>query len=451
MIRYVKLENFMSFTDVCVDFMKNKSKIKSTAIIYGENSSGKTNLATSFHTLYESIRTLSASKDFNEIMNRYMNGNEDLHVYNELKKMFSFRYKDTAAIIDKYKTIDSEENMVLEFGISLKGKNSVYHIEYNSEEIVKEFLELENKKSTTTLFYIDAFKENVIINKEIYKDETYNDEIINYLEKYWGKHSLMSVFNFEESDKKRGYLKSKMSKSFIDILYYLESICTKVKESTKEYGFIDTKNPILSDLEEGRIKSKEEKMLIQIEFIVNEIFTKLYSDVKKAYYKKKISDNTIEYSLYLKKRISGKIIDIPFSRESQGTSNLLNLLPYIIAAIEGKTVVIDEIDSGIHDILLRDLFKNISDYLTNGQLIITTHNTLLLESMIPKENIYVIQIDKDTRKRIVPITNEGRIEKNVNPRKKYLSGAYKGIPIIHPIDFDKIMTIFLNKNESRKD
>ena len=50
---------------------------------------------------------------------------------------------------------------------------------------------------------------------------------------------------------------------------------------------------------------------------------------------------------------------------------------------------IDEIDNGIHDVLMKNIIMSIKDEIT-GQLIITTHNTLLLE-VLPKENIYIFK------------------------------------------------------------
>lgn len=79
------------------------------------------------------------------------------------------------------------------------------------------------------------------------------------------------------------------------------------------------------------------------------------------------------------------------------------MLPFLLASIEGSTVIIDEFDSGIHDLLSRSLIKSIFKDIS-GQLIMTTHNTSLMDNTtsvdnnpslpdIPAECIYTINED----------------------------------------------------------
>ena len=134
--------------------------------------------------------------------------------------------------------------------------------------------------------------------------------------------------------------------------------------------------------------------------------------------------------------IYGKLKDIDFALESTGTQNILELIPYFISACEGQTVIIDELDTGIHDLLVKNLLECISKYVT-GQLIITTHNTMSIDSSIPHEDIYVFETNSNAEKELIAITEfEGRIHKNNNPQNKYLKGIYGGIPMASDIDFD---------------
>lgn len=137
--------------------------------------------------------------------------------------------------------------------------------------------------------------------------------------------------------------------------------------------------------------------------------------------------------------IYGKIMDVDFSLESTGTQNILELIPYLISACEGQTVIIDELDTGIHDLLVKNLLECIYKYI-KGQLIITTHNTMLINSSIPSENIYILNANSKAEKELIAITDfSGRIHKNNNPRKKYLNGIYGGIPMPADIDFEELI------------
>lgn len=58
-----------------------------------------------------------------------------------------------------------------------------------------------------------------------------------------------------------------------------------------------------------------------------------------------------------------------------------------------RVVAIDEIDNGIHDILLKSLISNLAQNI-DGQLIMTTHNTMFLEEYDLKDYVYFIVTDE---------------------------------------------------------
>lgn len=439
MIRYVKLRNYKSLVKLDVNFMETKVKPKKIVVIYGENGVGKSNFATAFYTLHESMRTMSSVDDLDKFLEKNSEIINDIDSKKDFETFIKENiFKSTEKIIKKYKTIDSKENMILEFGFNIKGKNGSYKIEYNNEEIVSERLDYVLNKNES--YFINFTKNIKEINKGIITDNTYYKEIKDMIDKYWGKHSFLSIITYEKKDKKRNYVKNKTSKGLYEVIEYLQSICTKIKNGNySEFGRIGIKHFIPRDFITGTIDNKDEDGLDKVEEFINDFFTKLYTDIKGIYYKKDKKNNKIEYNLMVKKKIYGKLIDVKFDQESTGTMNLLDLIPYFISACEGQTVVIDELDTGIHDLLVDKLLDNIIDYI-KGQLIITTHNTLLLESRIPNKDIYVFNVNKDAEKELLPITEfKGRIHKNINPRKQYLLGMYGGVPYVSDIDFDELI------------
>ncbi len=438
MIRYVKLANYKSLVNLKVDFMKNKNTPKNLILIYGENGAGKSNFANSFYTLNETMRTMSSIEVLKKIIentdqksNQYQN-----FIENHIKKNF----KDIKMIINDCKTINSTNNMIMEFGFKLNNKNGTYRIEMNNEEIVAEKLEYVINKNQTYFFNIN--KKYIKINSNIFTDKDYFKDFLDLISKYWGKHSFLSILSYEIEDKKREYVSKRISKNMYNVLIYLKTIYTKIKGGNhSEFGIIGTKHNLIDNFIQGTISIKEEKKLDKNEYLLNEIFTTLYSDIKKVYYKKTIVDNHINYKLYIKKIIYGKIIDIDFSLESTGTQNILRLVPYLISVCEGATVIIDEIDTGIHDLLIKNLLEAIIPYL-KGQLIITTHNTMLIDAKITNESIYVLIANSKAEKELIAITDfNERIQKNNSPQKKYLKGLYGGVPLFTDIDFDDLLNI----------
>ena len=68
------------------------------------------------------------------------------------------------------------------------------------------------------------------------------------------------------------------------------------------------------------------------------------------------------HELYTQRKIEGKIYELSFRDESDGTKKMIAALPVILLALqEGRLVIIDELDAKLHPKLLRyviSLFKN---------------------------------------------------------------------------------------------
>ena len=95
---------------------------------------------------------------------------------------------------------------------------------------------------------------------------------------------------------------------------------------------------------------------------------------------------------------------------------------------------------------MKNIILSIKDEIT-GQLIITTHNTLLLE-ILPRDNIYILSSDFEGNKRIATIKDYGiKIQKNHNARDLYLKGLFGGIPTTSYVDFEEIKYVLEDANE----
>ena len=159
MITYVKLKNYKSLVDFKVNFMRKKNTPKKMVLIYGENGIGKSNLANSFFTLNETTRTMfsvkMARKMLDELSNVGTLKNDEQALKNReefVRNYIKNHWRDTKTIISECKTIDSNENMVLEYGFMLDNKEGVYHIEFNNDEIVKEKLDYVLNKNLVSYF-----------------------------------------------------------------------------------------------------------------------------------------------------------------------------------------------------------------------------------------------------------------------------------------------------------
>ena len=208
----------------------------------------------------------------------------------------------------------------------------------------------------------------------------------------------------------------------------------------------------LNNIQKGIVKKDKLPEIKKYENVLNIFFTQAYADIKEVKYKINEKEDRIHYELYFYKMIGGKIKSIPSKLESDGTRRILNQFDTIIGSLLGETVIIDEIDNGIHDVLMKNIIMSIKDEIT-GQLIITTHNTLLLE-ILPKEYIYILSTDYNGNKTINSIKEYGiKIQKNNNARDLYFKGIFRGIPTTDYIDFEEIKYTLedLEDNEENAD
>jgi len=417
--------------------MGTRKTPKKMILVYGENGVGKTNFASAFYTLTEFMRTKSVPQ-IREYLLKKANKKQDDELF---QKFLQENYCDTEAIIRKCKTINSKDNMILEFGFKIKGYNGVYRIETDNSRIVSEKLDYVWNKNLTTFFDISEGQEPKL-NKNIFRKTEYENEVLDLIEKYWGKHTLLSILQYEIDDKADDYVKKRIIKNLYDVINMFDTFSIRVKEGNRiERGKVISINEICKCLDRGVIPSEYEHELDKTQNLLNEFLTRIYSDIKQVYYKKELKDDKLYYNLYIKKLIYNQIIDVDFQIESTGTQNLLEIFPFLLTAVEGNTVIIDEIDTGMHDILINLLLENVYSAIT-GQLIITTHNTLFLESDFAKDCVYIFKVDQNANKALIPLTAfEERIHPNLNIRKRYLKGMYGGIPITMDIDFEELIEI----------
>ena len=164
----------------------------------------------------------------------------------------------------------------------------------------------------------------------------------------------------------------------------------------------------------------------EVEKLLNKFFKALLNDVIKAYYKRTAKKTKIQYDLYLRKKIEDYEYDIDFQLESNGTKEILDLLPYLVSAVSGNCVIIDEYGMGVHDLLSAKLLEAIAPQI-KGQLIVTTHNTLLMDyasdnNKIEPEALYFILNNKTFKKSVKCVTEiEGRLHPNYNYRNRYFT------------------------------
>ena len=170
MFTKIHVENYRSLVNLDFDLTYKKDKAKPLAIIYGENGVGKSNVASIFYALCESLKTMSIRNTLQQLLDDKNDAEIDEGFLDFLKK----NLHETESIIKNYKTINSKGNMLLEFQFVIFDHKGKYIIEYDNTKLVHEKLEYVLNKNRTLLY--DLTENNFKINEKIFTDNEYVKE-----------------------------------------------------------------------------------------------------------------------------------------------------------------------------------------------------------------------------------------------------------------------------------
>ena len=146
------------------------------------------------------------------------------------------------------------------------------------------------------------------------------------------------------------------------------------------------------------------------------------------------------HELYTQRLINGKIYELRFSDESDGTKKMIAALPVILLALqEGRLVIIDELDAKLHPKLLRyviSLFKNMSVNKKGAQLLFTSHDmTTMKNTVFRRDEIWFAAENKNHESEIYSLyeirrENNERVNNTAAYDKQYLEGRYGADPYL---------------------
>jgi AAA15 family ATPase/GTPase len=442
LIRFT-VENFLSFKDREVfslipgrGTLKSHHKSKSikgtsalkTAVVYGANASGKSNLIKAIEFGKELI--LKGSKTEQPI------------------KYSSFK-------LDK-KIL--KQNSRIEYEIQHKNKNYAYGFIFNSNEIIEEWLYEISKKSEKKIFTRDKNSANefdleAIVSKNKKSEEkqfleftakgtqknqlflseirtrkvkenvSNIDDLINVID--WFQNALTVIYpNSKNVGKKFELLEdTDLNKVFTEMLGYFDTGIDGIEFKEVDIDKIDIPSEILKDIENDLLGDKSEK--------TNAFISNLQDD--KYYVISLLKDRSLKAQLLKTKHkvIGGGYELFDLRDESDGTRRIMDLIPLIIDFFKGNNVfVIDEMERSLHPNLIYDLFdfflskcKNV-----NSQFIVASHeSTLLTQKLLRKDEIWFVVKDKLGASRLHSLEDYSiRFDKAV--RRDYLLGRYKGVP-----------------------
>lgn len=460
MFKKIVLDNYKSFRHIEIDLSGSDGSPLPYAFIYGENGSGKSNLVESVLFLKGTIKTVNLmntltlasnygeaainqkKKQAGKVAGRSIDGQLRLVPVSTLDPL-----PNIISLAKEARTIGSETGVSASFHFTVGGHDGRYEMRFGpDDQLIYEKLSFVIESRTKDIFEIRADdgldasdRGRYIIQKyspQLFTSKSYGDTVQNLVRKYWGKHSFISILDDQYSANNARYMIESLGTGIGDVIRFFNDLIVSCDFEIGPFGIgIDDK--LMASLAHGWIAPDEKTQLLAYEDALNSFFTRICSDIKKAYYRIEPSGGVLTYTLFFTKMIGGKKREISIFKESRGTISMLGLFPALFECVRGKTVFFDELDLGIHDLLIKDVMIEVKEAF-KGQLIATTHSTSLLEVIEPK-NIFMIQVDPMGEKRIMPLNRIERTLKNHNNRIRYMKGVFGSVPIIGEVDFKDIV------------
>jgi hypothetical protein len=393
------------------------------ALIYGANSSGKSNI----------VKAIAYSKSI--IVTNQKNMLLDVPVFrlgsnptNETK----FSYEIVLNKICYTYTFVISEGIIKEERLETSTKFSetaFYSRTTEGEKVIIDFkLKFENSE-----------EEN--FHKTIYKGTRKNQLFLNFINEQnpdvinktlkevysWFKNRLTIIF----PDSKAGGIEIRLFEDknlwdyYNNCLNFLDTGVDKLVFD--KFDFDDPKFQIPGFIKEDiRQKVQDEQVIYTVSQPNNDTYYVQKTDGK-------LKVNKIKAAHEIKGK--GKFVQFDFSAESDGTNRIMDLIPMLYLLEQGNTVVIDEIDRSFHSLISEKIFELFFKKTLNvpAQLIATTHDLTLLElNKFRRDEIWFIKKDDQNQSVLYSLEEfKPRFDKHL--RRAYLDGRFGAVPLLTEI------------------
>lgn len=388
-------------------------KILKTAVIYGANASGKSNIINAF-----SFMTHYVLKSFSFGDNVDLKAEDnDIKEARAIPFKFDRESKNSPSIFEVF-FIDDQDgtSRTYQYGFSLQKNEVLNEWLYRKARTAKEYrtiFEREGDKIITISSALKKYKENINMS----------------LEKGTLVISLGAKLKINEFKKVR------------DWFYHNEIIdCGNIFEEIIMY-----KQLYRNFVHSQDMQDKIVKYLSAFDTSIRKLEVKetKAEDGKKYYY----------VDSYHKMINDDSYAAIPLYQEAGGTFKMLSLYPVLESVLKkGSVLLVDELNAKLHPLLVRDFvltFLNKEINKNNAQLIFTTHDTWLLScNLFRRDEIWFTEKDDDGVSQLYSLADfkdeaGDKIRKDENYAKNYVLGKYGAIPKLKGFD------VFLEESHDR--
>lgn len=368
-----------------------------TAVVYGSNGSGKSNVFWAFWVLYDMVR--------------YSEQNPDV-----IKKIQPF-------FLD---TFSKKSPSFFETVLDIDGIEYRYGFEGTSSEVKKEWL-YEKASSRERELFVREKKKDLKINNKFFPEGKKFKDLFNQEEK---KSTLFLSF---AANLKGGEISLKIQKYFaseISIVKGGNDLGETIFHTQKYYEaghhddiveFMKSADPTIEDIS---IKKPTEE---DMQEVLKQLPLELKAQFQKGEHPRKIS---FLHKKYDKDGRFDSFESFAIEMQSDGTRKMFLISAFVLEALEkGSVLIIDEANSRLHPQLFEfiiDLFHSPIKNPKNAQLIVNTHDTYILNK-VRRDQVWLTEKNMKGISKFYSLWDFSP-RKDASLSKDYLSGKFGAIP-----------------------
>lgn len=375
-----------------------------SAVVYGANGSGKSNLIKAFAFMQEFV--LSSSKESQE--------------GEEIRRKPFLLHSDAQLQESEFEAVFVEDNIRYQYGFSATGTKVTHEwlLAYPGNRAQRWFERSYNPANENEEWYFGA---KFAGPKKTWQDSTRSNALFLSTAVQLNSEQLQPVYHWFKKLVVIGH-GDMVERSFTAESCENNEKCQDILVFLREAG-IDVDDIAIKERKLDRLRFPSDMPDELKHFLQKDLEGK---SVKEVFFKHQLTNST-DFVLF------------PLSEESDGTQKLFAYAaPWLDVLHNGRVLIVDELATSFHPHLVRFLLRLIHDSKSNtanGQLIFSTHDTSILDTKIlRRDQIWFMEKDSDHATQLYPLTD-------FHPRKKealekgYLQGRFGALPYIGDVRF----------------
>lgn len=394
-----------AISDLNHQFEVGKYKLLPSAVLYGANSSGKSNL----------LKALAAMQN---VLLQSVKLNDGEHLdYTPFLLSENSKYEPT----------------FFEIEFLIENKKIRYGYEYNKKSIVSEWLYETTARSEKPLFVRTTEGIGVANNfKEGHGKEVATNDNRLFV-------SLVAQLGGETCKKIIAWFQACNLISGLSNQGYNNFTLTMLQHKLK--GF-DLALKLFRNLQLGF----EDIILSDGTTTTDNIVSESLAEYRRKGFPENLNDNknlTINTIHNIYDKNGKKIRKVSFDKnknESEGTKKIIDLAgPVLDTLLNGKLLIVDELDAKLHPLLTREIVNMFNNKETNpkhAQLIFATHDTNLLSAdLFRRDQVWFTEKDDTEQTDLYNLVefklpDGSKVRNDSNLERNYIRGRYGAIPYI---------------------